>query len=61
MKDLRLDKWGRFVSIFILSEQKLEEDEYLLRELAMIKPVYLFDKKTDEVEDILEKIFEVVS
>jgi len=59
LHDLRADTWGRTVPVIILTV--LDADEKMLNEILTYKPAHYFIKSEWKLEDVVEKVKELLS
>lgn len=60
LKSLRSDPWGQTVPVIVLTNVPLE-DESLINSISEYKPSYCLQKTSVTLEEIVEKIHELVS
>ncbi|HEX7042877.1 MAG TPA: response regulator, partial [Patescibacteria group bacterium] len=60
MKSLREDDWGKNVPVIILTNVSADTDE-TLQTIVKTQPAYYFVKSNSRLDDILEKVKEIIT
>lgn len=59
--EFRKDSWGSGCKIFIISDPESTNDDFIIRRLSEVKPTYFLDKNHTDIDELLEKVLDVLS